>query len=318
MSITSCIHCNIALSTENDYVTCRCKSSIHHKCLHPYKSLPYTWINSNPVNKHIVSIMNSPSFQYICKKCTTIEQPLPIITNTNIISPKESTDITILMTDINSQLKSHDKILSNIIKQLNTTNSNIINKLTELTKLTSYTSSQFDKHYTQLNNTTDLSTNINIPRQSVTTSPPNTPISTLKDDDIPIISCLNTHYNSFIHLPRLGPHYGGGVGVIYKNSLKLACKIDLSLKHSEALKCTFHPVNSLPFTLITIYRPPHNSIPQFIDELDTKMSSSTYRTIILGDLNIPISPSSTYSNRLTNTINSYNFTQNVLEPTHTS
>ena len=140
----------------------------------------------------------------------------------------------------------------------------------------------------------------------------------LKDDDIPITSCLNTHYNSFIHLPRLGPHYGGGVGVIYKNSLKLACKIDLSLKHSEALKCTFHPVNSLPFTLITIYRPPHNSIPQFIDELDTIMSSSTYQTTILGDLNIPISPSSTYSNRLTNTINSYNFTQNVLEPTHTS
>ena len=115
--------------------------------------------------------MNSPSFQYICKKCTTIEQPLPTITNTNIISPKESTGITILMTDINSQLKSHDKILFNIIKQLNTTNSNIINKLTELTKLTSYTSSQFDKHYTQLNNTPDLSSNINIPRQSVTTSP---------------------------------------------------------------------------------------------------------------------------------------------------
>ena len=134
----------------------------------------------------------------------------------------------------------------------------------------------------------------------------------LKDDDIPIISCLNTHYNSFIHLPRLGPHYGRGVGVIYKNSLKLACKIDLSLKHSEALTCTFHPVNSLPFTLITIYRPPHNSIPQFIDELDSIMSSSTYQTIILGDLNIPISPSSTYSNRLTNTINSYNFTKMFL------
>ena len=134
----------------------------------------------------------------------------------------------------------------------------------------------------------------------------------LKDDDIPIISCLNTHYNSFIHLPRLGPHYGRGVGVIYKNSLKLACKIDLSLKHSEALTCTFHPVNSLPFTLITIYRPPHNSIPQFIDELDSIMASSTYQTIKLGDLNIPISPSSTYSNRLTNTINSYNFTKMFL------
>ena len=32
--------------------------------------------------------------------------------------------------------------------------------------------------------------------------------------DLPIIASLNTPTTNFIHLPRPGPHYGGGVGNI--------------------------------------------------------------------------------------------------------
>ena len=89
----------------------------------------------------------------------------------------------------------------------------------------------------------------------------------LSDKDIPIISSLNTQSLKFTHLPRTGPNYGGGIGVLYRNNIKLIQSSYLHLDHSEAFKCTFHPVNSLPFSLITIYRPPHNLTPSFILKL---------------------------------------------------
>ena len=140
----------------------------------------------------------------------------------------------------------------------------------------------------------------------------------LSDNDIPIISSLNTKSLRFTHLPRPGPNYGGGIGVLYRNNIKLIHSSDLHLDHSEAFKCTFHPVNSLPFTLITIYRPPHNSTSSFIDEIDNIMSSLTNQSILLGDINIPLSSSSLYSKRFLHAIESNNCSQYVNSPTHTS
>ena len=97
---------------------------------------------------------------------------------------------------------------------------------------------------------------------------------------------------NFIHLPRPGPHYGGGVGVLYSNALKLIQSSDLSLDNSEALSCTFHPPKSQPLTIIIIYRPPNNSIPYFIDEIDNLFSMISTNSILLGDFNIPILPNS--------------------------
>ena len=77
----------------------------------------------------------------------------------------------------------------------------------------------------------------------------------LSDNDILIISSLNTKSLRFTHLPLPGPNYGGGIGVLYRNNINLIHSSDLH--HSESFKCTYHPVNSFPFTLITIYRPPH-------------------------------------------------------------
>ena len=164
------------------------------------------------------------------------------------------------MTDINSQLKSHDKILSNIIKQLNTTNSNTINKLTELTKLTSYTSSQFDKHYTQLNNTADLSTNINIPRQSVTTSPPNTHISTPSYQK----QCNYIHHNPPQYIPSYPRH------PIFRTS---STKLYLPLSHKTSTQplISRHP----PFTTSSqSTSPTSNSI--VIDNLHSKQTNKPF------------------------------------------
>ena len=77
-------------------------------------------------------------------------------------------------------------------------------------------------------------------------------------------------------------------------------------------------MNSLPFTLITIYRPPKNSIPCFLEEIDNLLSSLSSRTILLGDFNIPISLTSTYAKLLNQTINSHNCVQHITSPTHSS
>ena len=111
----------------------------------------------------------------------------------------------------------------------------------------------------------------------------------------------------------------GEAPVFYtKKTIKLVNSTDISLEYSEAFKCTFHPVNSLPFTLITIYRPPKNSITCFLEEIDNLLSSLSSRTILLGDFNIPISHTSTYAKLLNQAINSHNCIQHITSPTHSS
>ena len=121
-----------------------------------------------------------------------------------------------------------------------------------------------------------------------------------------------------MHLPRAGTHYGGGIGILYNNNIKMTNNKDLEQLHSEAFSCTFHPINSHPFTFITIYRPPHHSIPKFIVELNNLLNTTNMHTTILGDFNIPISNNSHYSKLLNNTIESHNCIQHVNKPTHST
>ena len=90
------------------------------------------------------------------------------------------------------------------------------------------------------------------------------------------------------------------------------------LTTQKHLNVTFHPINSLLFSLITIYRHPHNSTQSFIDEIDNIMSSLTNQTILLGDFNIPISSSSVYSKRFLHKIDSNNCFQYVNSSNHRS
>ena len=89
-------------------------------------------------------------------------------------------------------------------------------------------------------------------------------------------------------LPRADTHYGGGIGIIYNNNIKMTNNKDLEQLHSEAFLCTFHLINSHPFTVITIYRPPYHSIPKLIVELNNLLNTTNMHITILGDFNIPI------------------------------
>ena len=63
-----CVHCN-KVNEHDKYVTCICNTSVHYECIHTYGSTPNAWIYSNPVIKHVTSILESPYFIFRCKTC---------------------------------------------------------------------------------------------------------------------------------------------------------------------------------------------------------------------------------------------------------
>ena len=132
----SCNHCNAKFTSDCNYVTCLCNCKIHYQCLHPFNSLPHQWISSNPVKKHVISILTSSSFQYICTKCSTSnlsssqyssQTPIPPTDANNIAHPDspystthtEFHDIEKLINNISSRLDKQDSLLTKIDKLLN-------------------------------------------------------------------------------------------------------------------------------------------------------------------------------------------------------
>ena len=77
-----------------------------------------------------------------------------------------------------------------------------------------------------------------------------------------------------------------------------------------------HPAKSRQFTIIVIYRLPHQSIPKFLLELEHLLTTSTDHTIIIGDLNIPINLETNYTRQFIIFIDSFNFFQNITSPIH--
>ena len=115
----TCIQCNSIITCTN-FVTCSCNSAIHFKCLNANNSLPYNWITSSAVLKHVVSVLKSPSFKFSCLIClkkpslfpsTTI--PLFSTTMTDLLNT-----IPFIIKDISTRLDQQDISLRNISSQL--------------------------------------------------------------------------------------------------------------------------------------------------------------------------------------------------------
>ena len=121
----TCIQCNITITCTN-FVTCLCNSAIHFKCLNAHNSLPYNWITSSAVHKHVVSVLKSPSFKFSCQTC--LQKPNLIPSSTIPPLSTSMTDllntIPFLIKDISSRLDKQDTCLLNIYSQLQNIKSN--------------------------------------------------------------------------------------------------------------------------------------------------------------------------------------------------
>ena len=115
----TCSQCNSIITCTN-FVTCSCKLAIHFKCLNAHNSLPYNWITSSAVLKHVVSVLKSPSFIFSCHTCLQKHSLIPSPT----IPPLSTTmtdllnTIPFLIKDISTRLDQQDLSLLNISSQL--------------------------------------------------------------------------------------------------------------------------------------------------------------------------------------------------------
>jgi hypothetical protein len=129
---------------------------------------------------------------------------------------------------------------------------------------------------------------------------------------------------SAIHSPRVinksGKRRGGGLAVLFKESIKYQRLSELpKLLSFEHLDVQFS-IRSQHIRLIVIYRPPDSSFPTFLDEfalLLEGMSSTRRKLIILGDFNLHIDSSCNVAGqRFLALIESFGMVQRVSGATH--
>ncbi len=123
--------------------------------------------------------------------------------------------------------------------------------------------------------------------------------------------------NGYQHLskPRLSAR-GGGLAVIYRNSITLAQQDFHNTKTFEYMVLKVSSKSSL--TIILIYRPPkqQNEFFSELSELLTLACASSSKVILLGDFNIHVDTPCSYSTQLNTVLDCFDLYQNVNFPTH--
>ena len=141
--------------------------------------------------------------------------------------------------------------------------------------------------------------------------------------DARVISELTLPGYKFMHVDRRGR--GGGVAILYKSSYDLtviSSEIYASFE-SVQIKLTSNPTS---LQIVVIYRPPPSkkklNAGIFFEEFEKiieKYADGSDRTLIVGDFTFHIDvDGDTNEKKIISMIQSMNFTQHVLEPTHTS
>ena len=140
----------------------------------------------------------------------------------------------------------------------------------------------------------------------------------LYDNDCSVIVQLKSNNYDFIHSPRHDGRSGGGVGVLFRNNIKLTSSKSLLLHTSECIINSFI-INQYNIRIILIYRPPNSSSSLFFDAFYELISSiSLENTFILGDFNFHFWSSDFYAIAFLNLLNSMSLTQLITCNTHIS
>ena len=146
----------------------------------------------------------------------------------------------------------------------------------------------------------------------------------LHENELPSTLNLFTPANySFIHHPRpgcTGPGLpGGGVAFLFRSYLKLTT-VQLPVYNSFESLCVDFSVGSKPFRILTIYRPPSSSVPDFFEDLSILLEdliSTTSEFIITGDFNFHVDvPDDADARRFLEILDGFGLVQHVTFPTH--
>ena len=123
------------------------------------------------------------------------------------------------------------------------------------------------------------------------------------------------------HNPRPGTRRGGGVAVIYRETIRYKPFSTTSFTTFEHIDLTLSHVSS-HLRVIVIYRPPATSFADFINDFASLLELvilSPGRLVILGDFNIHVDhDQDKHRQKFLDTLDSFNLNQHVSEATHTS
>src|SRR3989441_136361 len=141
------------------------------------------------------------------------------------------------------------------------------------------------------------------------------------DTPPPTLQSLTPQGYSIFNSPRTSGH-GGGLATIYRSFLKFS-KITIPTYSSFESTCSRFsiPANpSLSFILLTVYRPPSTSFPDFISHFSSlleDLATSNSELIITGDFNIHVDqPLANLSSQFINLLHDFSLTQHINFLTH--
>ena len=132
---------------------------------------------------------------------------------------------------------------------------------------------------------------------------------------------------TFYHVPRPN-RLGGGIAILYRESIKRGATSSFTASSFESLCCDFQfPGTSTPIKILVLYRPPYSrknkiSTAAFIDEFadcTATLLTSQCKLLIVGDFNIHWDNSSnSETQKFRDILNSFGLTQMVQDGTHTN
>ena len=141
----------------------------------------------------------------------------------------------------------------------------------------------------------------------------------LTDKDDTVIAELMPPGYEFKHLPRPGTKRGGGVGLLFRNTLQWSKASSHCFNSFEHLDQTLTCGSSL-LHIIIIYRPPNTRFSDFIHDFSTLLESacvSKGRLLLLGDFNIHVdNESDANAQHFKEVLDLFNMKQHVNEKTH--
>ena len=145
----------------------------------------------------------------------------------------------------------------------------------------------------------------------------------LCEDDPVIIGELTPPSYSFLNIPRTQTDLYGGIGILYRSSLKLSIKQTdmktITFEHAivtDVLRCVQY---------IVVYRPPLSAVNGFktkdylteIDEFLSDVNMSANKIVALGDFNLHVDvPTKSDVATFMSILSSLNMSQHVVDPSH--
>ena len=130
---------------------------------------------------------------------------------------------------------------------------------------------------------------------------------------IPALATPNNY--EFLHNPRTN-RTGGGVALICKSAFSPTL---LPFHNFSSFELLVVKCNWFNLSVITIYRPPDTPTQKFLDEFShflTEIYGCKKHLLILGDFNIPLNKSSTFSNSFLALLDVFSLTQYIKYPTN--